>query len=531
MGLMVKRRKTRTPNASRAAGLRRQLAEAREALRAIRQGEVDALVIGAPRGERVFTLDGAEQPYRVIVETMSEGAVTLAADGTVLYANRRFGRMVDRPLQKTIGASFKNFVAADYRDLCGDLIEDGAAAPTRGEFVLVGRRREPVPVYISAAPLQGDAGETICLVVTDISSLKKAQDAARESEQRFRTAAESVIGGFMICSAIRDRRGHIKDFLVEYINETGARLIGKKPTEMIGRRWLSLHPGGRESGLFDQYAAVVNIGKLLAYESAVEKGLVGKIFDVRAVKLGDGFAVASRDVTEIKRLERELVDVVNRERHQIGQELHDLLAQDLIAMAMLTKGLEQRLVDRDDAAAIQAAEVSELASHAAGHARDIARGLSPVELRADGLMTALREFAGATAELYKVDCIFLCDKPVLVHDDVAAMHLYRIAQEAVRNAIRHGKARRVQIRMAAQDGWGRIEIKDDGRGLPAQCKKAKGMGLRIMAHRAKTIGGVLTVASKPRRGTTVECRFCTGGESVRAWDQPPSAVTSIPSPS
>ena len=146
--------------------------------------------------------------------------------------------------------------------------------------------------------------------------------------------------------------------------------------------------------------------------------------------------------------------------------------------------------------AADASKVVELVEEGINLSRKLAKGLYPVEMEADGLMLALEEYAATSSELFKVSCRFECDLPVLIHDAATAGHLYRIAQEAVGNAIKHGKARNILIRLDASEEGTVLSVKDDGDGLPEPLPKNRGMGLRIMAHRSGMIGGVFNA----RRG-------------------------------
>jgi signal transduction histidine kinase len=128
-----------------------------------------------------------------------------------------------------------------------------------------------------------------------------------------------------------------------------------------------------------------------------------------------------------------------------------------------------------------------------------------VDLAADGLMTALREHAANVRTLFGVNCEFRYDEPVLIHDDAVATHLYRIAQEAVHNAVRHGRAQRIVIGMASSDGPPTLTVEDDGVGLPEDADTSRGMGLSIMNYRAQMIGAALIVRRRPSGGTIVEC--------------------------
>ena len=215
----------------------------------------------------------------------------------------------------------------------------------------------------------------------------------------------------------------------------------------------------------------------------------------------------SRDVTDQRRLEEEILSVSRLEQRRIGQDLHDAVGQHLTGVAFLAKVLEKRLTEESMPEAVKASQIAKLINETIVKTRALARGLCPVDLAADGLMNALREYAGNVETLFGVVCNFQCDKPILVHDDTAATHLYRIAQEAVNNAIKHGRSRRIDLGMDGDDGCLTLTVKDDGIGLPDRLDESEGMGLHIMDYRAKMIGASLDVRRGSDGGTVVECLF------------------------
>jgi len=156
--------------------LRRRLEEAEETLRAIRSGEVDALVVAGAEGERVYTLQGADHPYRALIESMQQGAVSLGGDGTILYCNRRFAEMVARPQEKVIGATMHRFIHVPQRPLFADLLRRGQAASSQGELLLEGLDGTLIPAYLALAPLPLGDGSGLSLVVSDLTEQKKHQD-------------------------------------------------------------------------------------------------------------------------------------------------------------------------------------------------------------------------------------------------------------------------------------------------------------------------------------------------------------------
>ena len=215
----------------------------------------------------------------------------------------------------------------------------------------------------------------------------------------------------------------------------------------------------------------------------------------------------TEEIAERERLERELLEISEREQRRIGHDLHDSLCQHLTGVALAGQVLEDKLAALQLPQAADAGKMVELMAEGIDLSRKLAKGLCPVEMAADGLMLALEEYAETTSELFKVACRFECDSPVLFHATATAVHLYRIAQEAVGNAIKHGKAKNILIRLNAGEEVTVLTIKDDGVGLPATLPKDHGMGLRIMAHRANMISGGFNVQRAEAGGTLVTCEL------------------------
>jgi signal transduction histidine kinase len=211
----------------------------------------------------------------------------------------------------------------------------------------------------------------------------------------------------------------------------------------------------------------------------------------------------TQEIAERERLERELLDVSEREQRRIGQDLHDGLCQHLAGTALAAQVISDKLAADRKIDARDATNVVELIEEGIALARGMAKGLHPVELNADGLMQSLQEFTGTTSDLFHVSCRFECDSPVLIHDERAAEHLYRIAQEAVGNAIKHGKANNIAIQLSAVDEGYLLRIQDDGIGLPEPLPATSGMGLRIMANRSHVIGASFSARADDEEGGTV----------------------------
>jgi len=220
-------------------------------------------------------------------------------------------------------------------------------------------------------------------------------------------------------------------------------------------------------------------------------------------------ATLSSELAERKRLEKEILVICEREQRRIGLDIHDSLCQHLTGTALAEQFLLEKLTARDAPEVQDAGRVVALLEDAIAMARGLAAGLAPIETEGDGLLTALTDLAGHFSSQFKVACRFSYDEPVLIRDPAVATHLYRIVQEAVQNAIRHGRARNVGVDLAMAGAVVTLTVADDGAGLPAGVPLTQGMGLRNMKYRASMIGGRLNIVNGPS-GAILTCSFHEG---------------------
>jgi len=254
---------------------------------------------------------------------------------------------------------------------------------------------------------------------------------------------------------------------------------------------------------------VLRTGETHIFEHRITRGSAVFYYEVLLTVSGDDEVLGiMRDITERRRLENQVLEISEWEQQRIGQDLHDSLSQQLAGIAYLGKVLEQRLAARSLDEAKDAAEIITLINDAITQTRGIARGLYPIRMEEIGLMNALGELAGTVEKLFTVSCRFEYDRVVLIHDTINAIHLYRIAQEAVNNAIKHGMATDIVISLTSENGTTRLAIRDNGTGFRKAHKDGKGMGISTMKHRANMIGAAIDIRSD-KRGTVVSCLFQT----------------------
>jgi signal transduction histidine kinase len=179
----------------------------------------------------------------------------------------------------------------------------------------------------------------------------------------------------------------------------------------------------------------------------------------------------------------------------------------LTGLAYLTQNLFETLTDKSLPEAEMASRIADGIKQTQGKVRTVARGLVPVDVGTEGLMSALSELAAGVQAMHGVTCTFQCDKPVPIADNVTATHLYHIAQEATANALRHADADRILLALQADGDRITLTILDDGVGIDEKAVKHQGLGLRIMHYRADLIGATLDVESRAKGGTLVSCTF------------------------
>lgn len=231
------------------------------------------------------------------------------------------------------------------------------------------------------------------------------------------------------------------------------------------------------------------------------------------------------DITQRQELEDALAVQVDEEKQRISQEIHDGVGQQLTGLGFLARSLYRSLEESNSPYSRQASELSSSIPEVVRNLREIVRGLMPVEVDAIGLMSALEQLADATSSRTQVPCTLECEGSVEVWNEQAAQQLFRIAQEAVHNAVKHSQATRIRIRLACTPDDVLLEVIDNGTGIIQPPALRRGMGMRILHHRAAKLGAALSIHSEKGRGTHVRClwnRNAEGGRtSWRTVENPP----------
>ncbi len=380
--------------------------------------------------------------------------------------------------------------------------------PLRSAYRVLSRDGRVIWFHCEAKMIRREDGSPWFIhgVGFDITDLKQTEEAL-EQERNVVTAILDTVGALVI---VLDPSGRIIRF-----NRACQRSTGCTFAHASGQHVWDLFIPAEDAAGFRMAFEKMRAGQLqndfecswLAHDGT------RRLIAWSGTSLGGGkgtpaYVIATGiDITERKRLEKAILEISEREQRRIGQDLHDGLGQHLTGIAFMSKVQEQKLKEKRIPYAAEAAKIVKLVNEAINKTRELARGLNPVVSESHGLMSALQQLTSEVEDVFGVSCLLRCDTPVLIDDVSISTHLYHISQEAVSNAIKHGHAKKIEITLTANDGRGMLTVLDDGSGCKKATSKSNGMGLHIMGHRAKMIGGTLDIESRSPRGTVVRCIF------------------------
>ena len=402
----------------------------------------------------------------------------------------------------------------------------------------------------SSVPLR-DAQERIVGVITtlqDISDRKRAEDALRQLNEtleyrvaqqmrEIRLLAEAVSNlgeGVMITSDELEWPGPT----IVFVNKAMCRISGYRVEELVRQTPRILHGDGTESETLNRIRTELSAGHscLVELTNYRKNGtpydaelFITPLVDAQGRRTN--FVSIHRDITERKELQKHVLNIAGDEQRRIGQELHDGIGQELTGLSLFAgtlfevfEGLAQQDVDGKATWVLEetdylrlrqtASRLSRGLVEANQHVHQLSHGIMPVQIDAEGLRSALQELAASTDGQQNVRCWFECPDPLTVANNVVARHLYRIAQEALSNALRHGQADQIRIALSQKDGYLVLDVSDNGIGFdPGVTHRTgrTGMGLRTMNYRASLIGGVVHITRGKEGGMSVRCTVLLGG--------------------
>lgn len=419
-------------------------------------------------------------------------------------AEKMFGMTADQIVGLPLSRLIPEGGQVAHRRKFREFAEMGETSRRMGRPGIVhGRRADgssfPAEVSISQVDVGGE--RVFTAILRDISEWVQAEEDLRRSEE--------VMSNFFLTAPL----GLLwvgSDGRVERANHVALQLMGRPGQAVVGQHIALLQiDTASVAALLEQLSCDQLVANFHMAVRTTEGAFRHLLIDANGL-WENGRLVHTRwcvrDISRRYELEREIFEIAERERARIGQDLHDDLCQQLVAIEYANETLAKQWAEQAPVAAEKARALSGRLRQVAEQARELARGLTPsLQIGPGGLAAALEELADNTRRVFERGCCVACPGPIRLRDASVGVHLYRIAQEAVGNAIRHGKAKQLVIRLATLDHDLILGVEDDGIGLPATPHLGSGAGLSIMQYRLGMIGGSLAVQRIPTGGTAVVC--------------------------
>jgi PAS domain S-box-containing protein len=528
----------------------------------------------------------AELKFRGLLEAAPEAMIIVDGASRIQLVNAQTLQLFGYTREELMGQSFEQLIPERLRHHHAGHHAGYIASPTPRsmgegrELFALRKDGSEFPVQVSLSPLETAEGLVIISAVRDITERRQAEQALRAAQQ----LAESTLEAVPASVAVLDANG-----IIVSINRSWdefAQANGALPgTNGVGINYLALCTAAAAAGVAEAAQLAQGIREVMSgvtgqfsmeypcHSREKQRWFVGY---VTACQGGgpNSVVVAHVDISERKhaelviqklnaelehrveqrtkalrsankelrnqiirrrRLEEEILEISEREQQRIGRDLHDDLGQQLAAASMMCAVHVRKLLKQGSPEAESAHRITSLLKESLTLTRGLARGLHPVPPEPGGLRSALQGLAVRASETFHIKCLLKCPVDLQVDNNTMATHLYRIAQEAVSNSVRHGKASRIDIEISADPCCIVLSIKDNGKGLPPLDAEREGMGLRIMSYRSDMIGGELGIRRNPDgHGTIVSCIVNPGTGRDRSGEGeeaiPPENGLALPLP-
>lgn len=466
----------------------------------------------ADRKQAEQALQESEQRFRALFEQAAVGVAEMdTPTGRFLSVNQRICDINQRSREEMLKMTFRDVTFPE--DLPNSIrqMEDLKAGKIRS-YNLEKRNLLPdgtmkwVNLTVSPMWLPGEPPLRHVAVIEDITERKRVELNYRR-ELAYNEALVSHTSAFIVVLDLEGRFVHANAAFNTTMGYTKKQMIGKTPWE------IGLMDAAETARSKERFA------RLLRGETnpPTDTRLKTKDGEWRSVELRstatlkpdgslDRIVITGTDMTERNRLQQEVLRVVEQEQARVGHDLHDGVGQTMTGIVSLLEALE---ADLTGDAKEQAQRIHELLRQSVSEVRRMSHGLSPTSVKYRGLVGALKLLAETVQTNFRTPCVCDVDASIVIQATDIETHLFRIAQEAVNNALRHGKPTLVQLSLQhVSPTECELRIEDDGVGLKkSKSAQRSGIGVRVMDYRANLIGARLTVKAKPKRGVVVTCRF------------------------
>lgn len=445
-----------------------------------------------------------------ILENISHSIIVTDLEGTVIYWNKGGVELFGYTKEEMIGQKASIlYPTRNKENFDADLEKLNKREKISGQWL--GKRKDGSWIWVDVETqlVKNGKGEPAAIIgsACDIEPQKKVEGRLEESQARAKSILETTVDGIITISS---------EGIVQSFNKAAENIFGYKEGEVIGKNVSILMPSPHRELHDDYIQRYLNTGekKIIGVGREVRgKRKDGSTFPmelaVSEVTLDDEkiFTGSVKDITDRRTLENEILEISDGERRRIGQDLHDGLGQMLTGIGLMGQNLARKMEANNIPAAAEVRKITEMIKEADKYTRTLSHSLVPVELDINGLQTALEQLCNRVHRLFNIDCEFIEGGEVDIEKQHIAISLYRITQEAISNAVKHGKASEIKVRLEDRDHGILLVIEDDGIGFANTVSNddSEGMGIHTMRYRAHISGGDLYIRETDEGLTRVEC--------------------------
>lgn len=442
-----------------------------------------------------------------LLNHIQHGIIVIDANGIILYWNSVSQEIFGYTLEEVSGKSMKILHdEKDHRKFEQLLNQCQNKKKYSGKWHAKRKDNSQVWLDVKSSTLYDEEnGKQYCVItLNNIEPLETVKENLKKATLLEKTVLETSADAIITT----DEGGIILGF-----NRAAIKMFGYEKEEIIGENIRMIIPSFHRK----------NLGILLKqYKWRMETIKKSDDVDIQG-KRKDGsdfyinmsvsdvhwnsermFVGIIRDLTQKRELEKQMIHIANEERRRIGRELHDGLGQMLTGIRMVAESLARKLKANEVPGASEVLEISEMIKEADEHTRALSRGLVEIHLVEQGLKTALEDFVERIPKMFDVNCNLTVEGEIDVENHTMALHIYRIVQESITNAVRHSDAKNINIHLLKDDHT-TITIEDDGTGFKLKEFSENGSGLKIMKHRANLLGGTLEIYRTDSGKTRVQC--------------------------
>lgn len=476
------------------------------------------LQMGAYLGKEAFVAFVRDATERVMIQRALEKSEKLFAafmdnspfiawvkdsQGRHEYVSRASEQELGIPVEDWIGKTDFDFwpaeVAQSHRESDSMVLNSGKTITFESDRPLpTGKNKDWLIVKF---PFNVNDDETLIGgIAVDMSGQRRAES---ERDRFFETSSD------MMCIA------SIEGYFTR-VNQACTDILGYDKKELLSKRFTEFVHHDDLDSTTNAFELVLSGSRVVQFENRFRHKdgsyrLISWTTPLIESEAEIVFAVG-RDITQHRTLERNLLQAADNEQRRLAHDLHDGLGQELAGVSMMARSLANKLQDNSESDSKLATRIAEQLSASLNHTRTLARGLRPVEIDNEGLQSALLQLANRTTDAYPVKCTFLGMDDMPLNDPDSATHLYRIAQEAVTNAAKHGRPETIKIYLGDSQGALELKVVDDGDGMNKNPDSEAGIGMKSMRYRSNLIGAQFEVQSSRAKGTTVVCRLRPGNQ-------------------